>query len=109
MDELFRNGTGRGLDLVVDAPDAARDRLLVLLRRCVPAVTPQLALLRGMLAATQIFSTLSLVARLQEEGSLDRQGRQVFVGNLVDCITGSLGAPVSEAVKAVRLPPATPR
>lgn len=105
MDDLFRHGSDRELELLVDTPDPARDRLLGMLRRCVPSVTHQLAVLRGMLAATQLFSTLSLVARLQEAGSLDQADRSVFVGNLVDCLTGTLGAPVSPEVRAAAMAP----
>ena len=99
MDQLFRS-PGFGEKLLASTPDSARERLVGLIGRCVPAVTPQLAVLRGTLAATQLFSTLAFVARLEAEGDLDVRGRALFVGNLVDCIAGALRAPVSAAVRA---------
>ena len=60
-----------------------------------------IAELRGQLAATQLFHALSDLARLEEEtGRVDAGGRALYVQNLIDCIAGSLAAPVSDATRA---------
>ncbi len=96
MDQLLRSH----YSMLVSTPDDARERLMRLIRGCLPEMTDQLANLRGILAATQLFSALAFVARQEEDGLLDEGERRVFVGNLIDCITGSLRAPVSAAVQS---------
>jgi AcrR family transcriptional regulator len=100
MAQLLHGGVAPNARLLSLRDNIARDRLIELVRRASPALPQQVAHLRGLLVATQLFHALSDLARLEEAGLVETDGRALFVTNLIDCIAGSLAAPVSDATLA---------